>query len=106
MFHEPSLPASTWPIGTATAPPLGVANRVTCDNGSEVPKKSGCLTLVMSSVFETPLSLAGLSWPVRTIGPVGDGGGVGDGQPGATRVRRRTPGSGRFRRPPLTPASA
>ena len=44
-----------------------------CENGSELPKKFGWVTLVIASVFDRPLSLAGLSCPVsgdRDVGHV------------------------------------
>src|SRR5271154_5075372 len=68
MFHEPSLPASTWPM--MKEGPLGsrVADKVTVESGWDLPKKSGWVTLVVLIVpVERPLSEAGLSWPDRTI---------------------------------------
>ena len=68
MFHEPSLPASTWPMMNGVPPGSRVADRVTVDSGSDLPEKSGWLTLVVSTVpVDRPLSDAGFSWPVRTI---------------------------------------
>ena len=68
MFHEPSLPASTWPMMNGV--PLGsrVADSVTFESGSDLPKKSGCLSLVTLTVpVDRPLSVAGFNWPERTI---------------------------------------
>ena len=42
-------------------------NRLTCENGSQVPRKLGWATLVIPSLLNLPLSLAGLSWPASTI---------------------------------------
>ena len=67
MLHEPSLPAWVWPICTAGPPVVGVSKRATWEKGSDVPLKFGCVTLVIASAFETPLSLAGLSAPVNRI---------------------------------------
>ena len=81
-----------------------MANSLTSANGSVVPKKFGWLTLVIPSLWNLPLSLAGLSWPVTMIGTsvtvavlgiVSVGAAVvvdGDGdREGARRIRRRAP---------------
>ena len=99
MFHEPSLPASTWPIDERDpAGQQSVANSVTCESGSELPKKSGCLTLVTLTVpVDRPLSDAGFRMPVRAIGMSATLAVLVDGQPASRRRRRRTPGSRKFR---------
>ena len=52
-----------------------------------VPMKFGWTTLVISSEFDSPESLAGLSWPVTVERYVGDVRGVGD-RRGSTRPDR------------------
>ena len=87
MFHEPSLPASTWPMMNGVPPGSRVADRVTVESGSDVPEKSGCVTLVTSTVpVDRPLSDAGLSCAGQGDRVVGDGGRVCHGQPRAAGV--------------------
>ena len=50
MFHEPSLPDSTWPMMKGSRWEAGSPNRVTVDSGSDLPVKSGWVTLVVSTV--------------------------------------------------------
>ena len=87
MFHEPSLPASTWPMTNGAPPGSRVADKVTVESGADVPKKSGWVTFVVSAVpVDRPLSDAGFSSPYERDRDVVDGGGVVDGQPGAAVV--------------------
>ena len=56
-----------------------LANRVTCESGSDLPKKSGCLTLVTLMVpVDRPLSVAGFEMAGQRDRVVGHVGGVVD----------------------------
>src|SRR4051794_38901990 len=64
MVQMPAALVTVWPTRIGVVVPVAVAKSCTIELGSEKPKKFGWVTLVMSSVFDTPLSLAGLSTPM------------------------------------------
>src|SRR5579863_9585099 len=68
MVQDPSLRACVWPIRMPAAEPSRVAYNLTWENGVDVPKNVGWLLFVMPSLWNLPVSSAGLRLPVTTIG--------------------------------------
>ena len=107
MFHEPSLSACHRAERLAKArPDRRRGQRDTATSGPEVPKKFGCVTFVMSSVSDTPPSLAGSSCPVTIIGISATWRSVGNGQSGTADIRDEDLDRVNAGASLLTPASA